>query len=108
MDRGAWRATDHGVARVRHDLVTKPPPPKYGIRGFRRVPVVKYPPAIAGNTGLIPSWGRFHMPQSNYTPAPQLLKPMLHNESPPRNRDPEQTETKKEEHSVRFVLKTFS
>ena len=26
MDRGAWRATVHGVTRVRHDLVTKPPP----------------------------------------------------------------------------------
>ena len=26
MDRGAWRATVHGVARVRHDLATKPPP----------------------------------------------------------------------------------
>ena len=26
MDRGAWQATVHGVARVRHDLVTKPPP----------------------------------------------------------------------------------
>ena len=25
MDRGAWWATVHGVARVRHDLVTKPP-----------------------------------------------------------------------------------
>ena len=24
MDRGAWRATVHGVARVRDDLVTKP------------------------------------------------------------------------------------
>ena len=23
MDRGAWWATVHGVARVRHDLVTK-------------------------------------------------------------------------------------
>ena len=23
MDRGAWRATVHGVATVRHDLVTK-------------------------------------------------------------------------------------
>ena len=23
MDRGAWRATVHGVARVRHDLSTK-------------------------------------------------------------------------------------
>ena len=26
MDRGAWRATVHEVARVRGDLVTKPPP----------------------------------------------------------------------------------
>ena len=25
MDRGAWQATVHGVARVRHNLVTKPP-----------------------------------------------------------------------------------
>ena len=27
MDRGAWQAIVHGVARVGHDLVTKPPPP---------------------------------------------------------------------------------
>ena len=27
MDRGAWQATVHGVARVARDLVTKPPPP---------------------------------------------------------------------------------
>ena len=26
MDRGAWQATVHGVARVGRDLVTKPPP----------------------------------------------------------------------------------
>ncbi|KAB0375027.1 hypothetical protein FD755_013519 [Muntiacus reevesi] len=26
MDRGAWRATLHGVTRVGHDLATKPPP----------------------------------------------------------------------------------
>ena len=26
MDRGAWQATVHGVARVRHDLTTEPPP----------------------------------------------------------------------------------
>ena len=25
MDRGGWRATVYGVARVRHDLATKPP-----------------------------------------------------------------------------------
>ena len=26
MNRGAWQAAVHGVARVRHNLVTKPPP----------------------------------------------------------------------------------
>ena len=26
MDRGAWQATVHGVARVGHDLAPKPPP----------------------------------------------------------------------------------
>ena len=28
MDRGDWQATVHGVARVRHDLATKSPPPQ--------------------------------------------------------------------------------
>ena len=27
MDRGAWQATVHRVARVEHNLATKPPPP---------------------------------------------------------------------------------
>ena len=27
MDEGAWQATVYGVAKIRHDLVTKPPPP---------------------------------------------------------------------------------
>ena len=27
MDREAWQAIAHGVARVGHDLATKPPPP---------------------------------------------------------------------------------
>ena len=29
LDRGAWWATIYGVARVGHDLVTKPPPYYY-------------------------------------------------------------------------------
>ena len=29
MDRGAWQATVHGVARVRHDLVTEKQQPLY-------------------------------------------------------------------------------
>ena len=28
MDRGSWQATVHVVARVGHDLATKPPPPQ--------------------------------------------------------------------------------
>ena len=27
MDRGAWQATVQGVARLRHNLATKSPPP---------------------------------------------------------------------------------
>ena len=27
MDRGAWQATVHGVAKVGHDLATNPPAP---------------------------------------------------------------------------------
>ena len=30
-DRGAWQATVHGVTRIGHDLVTKPPPYFYKI-----------------------------------------------------------------------------
>ena len=40
MDRGAWQATVHGVTRVRHDLVTKPPPTMEEL-GFRGGSVVK-------------------------------------------------------------------
>ena len=32
------------------------------------------PPTDEGDTGLIPGLGRFHMPQNNYTPVPQLLR----------------------------------
>ena len=34
MDRGAWQATVHGVTRVRHNLVTKPPLPKWKYRNY--------------------------------------------------------------------------
>ena len=36
MDRGPWQATVHGVAGVRHDLATKPPPPC--AQDFKRSP----------------------------------------------------------------------
>ena len=31
MDGGAWWATDHGVSRVGHNLMTNPPPTMYKI-----------------------------------------------------------------------------
>ena len=40
MDRGAWQATVHGVARVEHDLVTKLPPASLVAQ------LVKNPPAM--------------------------------------------------------------
>ena len=33
--RGAWQATVHGVTRVGHDLVTKPPPPSVDGKNFK-------------------------------------------------------------------------
>ena len=35
MDREAWWVTVHGVARVRHDLVTKP---SRGVEGSKTIP----------------------------------------------------------------------
>ena len=29
MDKGAWQATVHAIARIGHDLATKPPPYVY-------------------------------------------------------------------------------
>ena len=34
MDREAWQAIVHGVARVGHDLVTKPPPYSWQSEGL--------------------------------------------------------------------------
>ena len=31
MDRRSWRATDHGVSRVTHDLATQPPQKESGL-----------------------------------------------------------------------------
>ena len=43
-------------------------------RDFPRGAVVKNPPANAEDWGLIPGPGRSHMPWSNETCAPQLLR----------------------------------
>ena len=41
MDRGAWWPTAHGIARVRHNLVTKSPPPSQIIETFKRLYIDK-------------------------------------------------------------------
>ena len=59
MDRGAWQATVHGVARVGHDLETETPPCQLG--SHRHLPggsVERNLPANAGDTGPIPGSGR--------------------------------------------------
>ena len=33
-DRGTWQASVHGVTRVGHDIVTKPPPPPLSVKGL--------------------------------------------------------------------------
>ena len=49
MDRGVWRATVHGITRVRHDLLTKPPPPPcVYMQPKKMIPMNKF----AGRAGL--------------------------------------------------------
>ena len=64
MERGAWQATVHGVARARLDLATKPPPPSYTI--FDR---------MATLTNLnIPSLPCFHILYIWYTCFVSILR----------------------------------
>ena len=62
MDRGVWQATAHGVARVGHDLATKPPPPPFtflcSVMGFLDGSEVNNQPANARDVGLIPGLGK--------------------------------------------------
>ena len=43
------------------------------MRGFPGGPVVNNLPANAGDTGLIPGLGKYHMPQSTKSLPPQLV-----------------------------------
>ena len=43
MDRKAWWVTIHAVARARHDLATKPPPPPFMAALFTTVRTWKQP-----------------------------------------------------------------
>ena len=58
MDRGFWRATVHGVARVRHDLATKPQPTslyplsraKLAFRAGKRIEILRHLFSLIINT----------------------------------------------------------
>ena len=54
------------------EALTKSPTRK-NVQDFPGGPVKKNPPARAGDTGLIPGPGRFHMPWSNEAWKPQPL-----------------------------------
>ena len=71
MDRGAWRATVHGVARVGHNLATKPPPPS--------IPLVLQPHPILGGPAQVCLWpprARCMLPpeRTTFPPSPQLCQ----------------------------------
>ena len=83
VDRGAWWAIVRVVTRVRHNLVTKLPPPSY-------ISCVSVYSRISSGTSLVVQWLRIwlpvqgtwvqslvlelrsHMPQGNYACVPQL------------------------------------
>ena len=43
---------------------------KYNVRDFLGGPVVKKPPANAGDKHSVPGLGRYHMPRGNYDCVP--------------------------------------
>ena len=62
MDRGAWWATAQGMARVRHNLATKPPPPphshEYKPQDFISSPLHPFPkpPILIHSIPSNPAW----------------------------------------------------
>ena len=80
MDRGAWRATAHGVARVGHDLATKPPTapcqgphsqPCVWIQDNRGgYPGSRAPRGITGASAVTVWWPNFSL---DPTPPPSIL-----------------------------------
>ena len=52
MDRGAWQTTVHGVAKVRHNFVTKPSPPSYYLSFVCSIISFFLPPPFLSSFGL--------------------------------------------------------
>ena len=73
MDQEAWRATVHGVARVRHDLATKPPPtPPPILSGFPAGTSGKESASQCRRLGFNPWAGKIPW-RRNWQPIPVFL-----------------------------------
>ena len=66
MDRGAWQATVHGVARVEHDLATKPPLGRLPGWCPQQPPLYLWAPAgwrECVGPSVLPAWGSLLSPE---------------------------------------------
>ena len=83
MDRGAWQAIVHGVARVGHNLATKPPPPlpKLGLRSNYREGTQHHPSTekwIQDLLSMAPhNRARPRFPHSQSLPLGHFHKPLI-------------------------------
>ena len=70
MDRGAWQATVHGVARVGHDLATKV---KVKVKSLSRVPLFVTPWTVAYHAPLSMGFSRQEYWSGLPFPSPEDL-----------------------------------
>ena len=73
-DPTKWKKSNRG-RQISYDITHKWSLIFKKIQGFPGGPVVKNPPANAGDMGSIPGPGRFHMLQGSWACVPQLLSP---------------------------------
>ena len=74
MDRGAWRATVHGVTRVRHDLETEPPGTVWEAHGER---TLDFPERVGKRDVLVTAEKRWSLKEGDQVPGRPHLLPSL-------------------------------
>ena len=72
MDRGAWRATVHGVTRVRHDLETEPPGTVWEAHGER---TLDFPERVGKRDVLVTAEKRWSLKEGDQVPGRPHLPP---------------------------------
>ena len=72
MDRGAWRATVHGVTRVRHDLETEPPGTVWEAHGER---TLDFPKQVGKRGVLVTAEKRWSLKEGDQVPGRPHLPP---------------------------------